>query len=44
MWPHGITHAGANELVVFETEGTVSDTISLRSEPLIKHLVEEGVE
>lgn len=42
--PHGITHAGANELVVFETEGTVSDTISLRSEPLIKHLVEEGVE
>ena len=42
--PHGFTHAGVNELVVFETEGTLGSTISLRSEPLIHHLDEEGVE
>ncbi|MDO4428806.1 MAG: beta-galactosidase [Atopobiaceae bacterium] len=42
--PHGITRAGVNELVLFETEGTVGDTISLRSEPLINHLEKEGVE
>lgn len=42
--PHGITRAGVNELVLFETEGTVSDSISLRSTPLITHLEKEGVE
>ncbi|HJA29539.1 MAG TPA: beta-galactosidase [Candidatus Olsenella pullicola] len=42
--PHGITRAGVNELVLFETEGTVSDSISLRSTPLIEHLEKEGVE
>lgn len=42
--PHGMTRAGANELVLFETEGTVSDSISLRSTPLISHLEKEGVE
>ena len=42
--PHGMTRAGVNELVLFETEGTVCDTISLRSEPLINHLEKEGVE
>lgn len=42
--PHGITRAGVNELVLFETEGTVSDSISLRSQPLITHLEKEGVE
>ena len=42
--PHGMTRAGVNELVLFETEGTVSDTISLRSAPLINHLEKEGVE
>lgn len=42
--PHGMTRAGVNELVLFETEGTVSDTISLRSAPLIHHLEKEGVE
>ena len=42
--PHGLTRAGVNELVLFETEGTVCDTISLRSEPLIRHLEKEGVE
>lgn len=42
--PHGLTHAGVNELVVFETEGKLSDTISLVSEPLIRHLDTEGVE
>ena len=35
--PHGMTRAGVNELVLFETEGTVSDSISLRSTPLISH-------
>ena len=42
--PHGMTRAGVNELVLFETEGTVSDSISLRSTPLISHLEKEGVE
>ena len=42
--PHGLTHAGTNELVLFETEGRVSDSISLRSAPLINHLEKEGVE
>ena len=42
--PHGITRAGQNELVVFDTEGVVSDRISLRSEPLIHQLTQEGVE
>ena len=42
--PHGMTRAGVNELVLFETEGTGCDTISLRSEPLINHLEKEGVE
>ena len=42
--PHGMLRAGANELVLFETEGTVSDTISLRSTPLIRQLEKEGVE
>lgn len=42
--PHGMTRAGVNELVLFETEGTVCDTISLRAEPLINHLEKEGVE
>lgn len=42
--PHGMTRAGVNELVLFETEGTVSDSISLRSTPLITHLEKEGVE
>lgn len=42
--PHGMTRAGVNELVLFETEGTVRDTISLRAEPLIHHLEKEGVE
>lgn len=42
--PHGITRAGVNELVLFETEGHVSDAISLRSTPLINHLEKEGVE
>lgn len=42
--PHGLTHAGANELVVFETEGTVRDEISLVAAPLIRHLEEEGVD
>ena len=42
--PHGMTRAGVNELVLFETEGTVCDNISLRSEPLIRHLEKEGVE
>ena len=42
--PHGITRAGVNELVMFDTEGTVSDTISLRSAPLVNHLEKEGVE
>ena len=42
--PHGITRAGQNELVVFDTEGVVSDRINLRSEPLIHQLTQEGVE
>ncbi|MBM6813968.1 beta-galactosidase [Olsenella uli] len=42
--PHGMTRAGVNELVLFETEGTVSGSISLRSTPLITHLEKEGVE
>lgn len=42
--PHGFTHAGVNELVMFETEGVYESTISLRSEPLIHHLDKEGVE
>lgn len=42
--PHGLTQAGVNELVMFETEGTVGDTISLIAEPLIRHLDKEGVE
>ena len=42
--PHGLTRAGVNELVLFETEGTVCDNISLRSEPLIRQLEKEGVE
>ncbi|NJE80415.1 beta-galactosidase [Olsenella sp. SW781] len=42
--PHDITRAGVNELVLFETEGTVGDSISLRSQPLINHLEKEGVE
>lgn len=42
--PHGMTRAGVNELVLFETEETVSDSISLRSTPLISHLEKEGVE
>ena len=42
--PHGMTRAGVNELVLFETEGTVSDSISLSSTPLISHLEKEGVE
>lgn len=42
--PHGFTRAGVNELVLFETEGVYESTISLRSEPLIRHLEKEGVE
>ena len=42
--PHGLTRAGANELVLFETEGKVGSTISLRSEPLIHQLSDKGVE
>lgn len=42
--PHGLLKQGTNELVVFETEGQVRDTISLRREPLIHHLEDEGVE
>ena len=42
--PHGVTRAGANELVLFETEGTVANTVSLRSEPLIHQLSDKGVE
>ncbi len=42
--PHGLTRAGANELVLFETEGRTADTISLCAEPLIRHLETEGVE
>ena len=42
--PHGLTRAGVNELVLFETEGHVHDAISLRAEPLIHTLETEGVE
>ena len=42
--PHGLTRAGANELVLFETEGKVGSKISLRSEPLIHQLSDKGVE
>ena len=42
--PHGLTCAGVNELVLFETEGHVRDAISLRAEPLIHTLETEGVE
>ena len=42
--PHGLTRAGVNELVLFETEGKVGSTISLRSEPLIHQLSDKGVE
>ena len=42
--PHGFTRAGVNELVMFETEGTYADAISLRSEPLVVPIEKEGVE
>ena len=42
--PHGMLRSGKNELVMFETEGTYGTTISLRSEPVIHHLEQEGVE
>lgn len=42
--PHGMLRSGKNELVMFETEGTYGTTISLRSEPVINHLEQEGVE
>ena len=42
--PHGLLHSGTNELVMFETEGVYDAKISLRSEPVIRTLEQEGVE
>ena len=42
--PHGLLHPGTNELVMFETEGVYDAKISLRSEPVIRTLEQEGVE
>lgn len=42
--PHGLLHPGTNELVMFETEGVYDAKISLRSEPVIPTLEQEGVE